>query len=397
MAGRSNTRRPALRRQPSSPSGPKAGPKASQKSGRQPGHNPARGRPQSRVGTRREPPWLGRLPGRWLGNHLQAGADTLRRLLRAPLSTGLTVAAIAIALALPAALRVVLTNLEQISANWDQDAAMTLFLRPGVDEQRGAELATQLQARADLDTAILISRQQALAEFRAYSDFGAALDHLTDNPLPVSLLLYPAAPYLVPGQALGQESEQAANTAPPATRDLSSDQPPVHAPVDLERLASELEALPEADFVRVDALWLQRFAAILALLRNAALLLAAVLGLAVLLVVGNTIRLEIEHRRAEVEIMSLVGATPALIRRPFLYIGAWYGLLGGLGAWLLIAASVLLLHAPVERLTGLYDTRFDLHGLGLAESLILLAAATGLGIVGGWIAVGRHVRQLEPR
>jgi cell division transport system permease protein len=293
----------------------------------------------------------------------------------------MTVAAIAIALALPASLFVALSNLERLGGGWHRGAAMTLFLQPGIDEQRGSELAAALQARNDIDAIEMISRDQGLAEFREYSGLGAALDQLSDNPLPVVLAVYPVG---------------GARQAHPIASGASAESGEPISSSRLDALAAELEAVPDVDFIRIDVQWLQRFKAIILLLRNASVLLAGVLGLAVLLVVGNTIRLEIENRRGEVQIMDLVGATPAFIRRPFLYAGAWYGMLGGIVAWVMVALSVQALRAPVGRLATLYHTEFDLGGLALLPSLALLAVSTTLGILGSWVAVGRHLSRIEP-
>ncbi|MGB5834612.1 MAG: permease-like cell division protein FtsX, partial [Thiohalocapsa sp.] len=277
----------------------------------------------------------------WLGNHGRAVVETLDRLIRTPLSTAMTVAAIAIALALPATLFVVLDNLERLGGGWQRSAGLSLFLTPEVDEARAAELAAELRARADISVVELISADRGLAEFREYSGLGGALDQLSQNPLPVVLAIHPA----------------------PRARNAEA----------LKALAASLETRPEADFARLDSQWTERFNAMIALLNNAALLLAVVLGLAVLLVVGNTIRLEIENRRGEVQIMDLVGATPGFIRRPFLYSGAWYGLLGGMIAWIMVSLSIYLLQEPVDRLATLYHTEFALDGIGPIPTLALLS------------------------
>ncbi len=146
----------------------------------------------------------------------------------------------------------------------------------------------------------------------------------------------------------------------------------------------------------MDTLWLQRFQAILDLIQAGILLLGGLLGMGVLLIVGNTIRLEILNRRIEIEIMELVGATAAFIRRPFLYAGAWYGMLGGLTAWLLVTLAILMLQGPVSRLASLYSSEFLLSGLGPLAMLIILVGSILLGLIGSWIAVNRHLRGAEP-
>ena len=301
----------------------------------------------------------------WAGHHVSAAFETIDRLVRAPLATAMTVAAIAIALALPATLFVVLDNLERLGGGLQRGAGLSLFLQPELDEARADELATRLLARADITRIEVISREQGLAEFRDYSGLGAALDQLSQNPLPVVMAIYPA--------------------------------PQAQAAEPLGKLAASLEALPEVDFARLDTQWTQRFNAIIALTTNAARLLAAALGLAVLLVVGNTIRLEIENRRGEVQVMDLVGATPAFIRRPFLYSGAWYGLLGGIGAWIMVNLCSQLLQGPVGRLATLYYTEFTLSGLDLHATLALLAGGVAMGTLGSWLAVGQHLSRIDPR
>jgi cell division transport system permease protein len=130
--------------------------------------------------------------------------------------------------------------------------------------------------------------------------------------------------------------------------------------------------------------------------RRGVLVLAAVLALAVLLIVGNTIRLAIQNKHDEIEVQKLIGATDAFIRRPFLYSGIWHGLLGAIIAWILVAISLWLLNGPVQRLSLLYDSNFELGSLGMSASLTLLTSGILLGLLGAWAAVGRHLREIEP-
>jgi cell division transport system permease protein len=304
------------------------------------------------------------LPGLWANQHLQSAVATLGRLMRTPIPTGMTIAVIGIALALPAALYVLTENLRTMAGGWDQAAAISLFLHQDIDDEKAAGLAEQLRGRPDFAQVHLVSREQALNEFRALGGFEEALSQLKSNPLPAVLALYPQVSYSTPEQ--------------------------------LEALHDELMTLPEADFARMDTLWLQRFQAILDLAQRAVLLFSALLGLGVLLIVGNTIRLEILNRRTEIEIMELVGATGAFIRRPFLYAGAWYGLLGGLTAWFLVTIAVILLQQPVSRLASLYRSEFPLSGLGPLPMLAILSGSILFGLIGSWIAVNRHLRGAEP-
>jgi cell division transport system permease protein len=304
------------------------------------------------------------MPQVWLNHHVQSAVATLGRLVRAPWATGMTVAVIAVALALPAGLFVLTENLRQLVGGWDQAAAVSVFLRPGLSDEVAEDVAEELRGWAELARVEVIGAADALQEFREQAGFEEALAQLKENPLPAVLALFPS---------------------------------PNHGSLEQVQLIEEqLADLPETDFVRVDTQWLMRFQAILDLIQSAVVLLGGLLGLGVLLIVGNTIRLEIQNRRGEIEIMELVGATAAFIRRPFLYAGVWYGFLGGVAAWLLVTIAVFALQGPVSRLASLYRSEFPLSGLGFLALLGMLGGSMLLGLVGSWIAVNRHLREVEP-
>jgi cell division transport system permease protein len=304
------------------------------------------------------------LPGIWAGHHLQGALASLGRLRRSPLPTLMTVAVIGIALALPGALYVLTVNLERLSGEWQQTAGISLFLQLDVGADQARELARRLERDPSIAAVTHITPAGALEELSAQEGFAEAVMQLEENPLPDVLALMPA-PELMTSAAL-------------------------------EDLRGRLEALPEADFARLDSQWTRRFQALVRLAERGVWLLAASLAAGVLLVIGNTIRLEIQNRRSEIAIMELVGATNAFIRRPFLYIGAWYGLLGGLAAWALISLGLLLLQRPVSRLAELYETDFSLTGLGPGAGVLLLSGSAALGLVGSWLSVGRHLAAAEP-
>lgn len=303
-------------------------------------------------------------PRTWLIRHAQVMLASLGRLSRAPLATFMTAAVIGIAIALPGGMNALVDNVRTLSGAWDSSASLSLFLRPKVDETAARALADKLRTWPEVGTIRVIGRAEALAEFRRLSGFGDALDMLGENPLPVVLLLQPT-------QAASGPDAAAA-------------------------LADKLGKLPEVELAQLDLQWVRRLHAITRTAERAIWVLAGLLSVAVLLIVGNTIRLEINNRRPEIEITKLVGATNAFIRRPFLYDGLWYGLIGGLIAWLLIGLSVLLLQGPVAELAGLYDSQFELSGLSFGGSLTVLLGSGLLGLVGAWLAVGRHLAAIEP-
>lgn len=298
----------------------------------------------------------------WATRHFQSLFFTLGRLYRSPLSTSMTVAVLGIALALPAGLQILVANTRALAGDWEGAARISVFLQQDTRPEAAAALAEKLRARSDVANLEYITAEQALAEFRSLSGFGEILDTLDENPLPAVLVITPADP---------------------ATAAVTT-------------LASELEKLPDADRVQLDTQWLKRLHAILDIVRRAILVLAVLFAVAVIVIISNTIRLDIQNHRAEIEVQKLVGATDAFIRRPFLYSGFWYGLLGGVTAWLLSVVSLWLLSGPVRTLAGLYGSQFALDGLGLNGSLLLLGAGSLLGWLGSWVAVSRHLGEIEP-
>ena len=162
-------------------------------------------------------------------------------------------------------------------------------------------------------------------------------------------------------------------------------------------LVGELEHDAQVDLVQYDALWRQRLDAILAFVARAAAVIAALLALAALLVVGNTVRLDIQGRAEEIGVVQLLGASNAFVRRPFLYTGLCYGAMSGVLALLLIGAVQLLLAVPLQRLATSYDHRFSVHGLSVLQMLGLVGISALLGWAGAWLATSRHLALARPR
>jgi cell division transport system permease protein len=301
----------------------------------------------------------------WLARHAQTLMGSLGRIAQQPLATAMTVAVIAIALALPLFLNVLLENTRTVTSNWNQAFELSVYLHKKAGLDRAQALAQQLRGRADVARVRIISAEQALAEFREESGFGKALDALDGNPLPNTLIVTPSL---------------AAST-----------------PAGTQALETTIAALPDVENVQLDTEWVQRLNAILDVLRRVVWLTAGLLGLSVVLVVGNTIRLDILNRRDEIEVMKLVGATDGFARRPFLYSGVWYGLGGGVGAVIVVAVAVGVLARPLEHLASLYGSQFRLTGLRFVEIVRILGLSVGLGWLGSWIAATRHIRAVEPK
>ena len=303
-------------------------------------------------------------PASYLARHAHALLSSAGHLTRAPIATIFTVVVMGLALALPLGLEVLVRNARAATGDFSGAVTVSVFLRTGVAEARAQQLARTARARPGVAEVQLITATQALAQFRAQSGFGAALDALEDNPLPHVLAITPR----------------------PANAN----------PADMESLRQYLAAWPEVDTVQLDGDWVARFNAMLALLRRALLLAAGLLGIGVVAVVGNTVRLEIQNRRAEIEVTKLVGGTNGFVRRPFLYTGALYGLLGGLIAWLVVAVALIMLGPATARLAQSYGSSFSLGGPEARDLGLLVGAGSLLGWLGAWLAAARHLARIEP-
>ena len=297
--------------------------------------------------------------------HLQALLGSLGRLARSPLSTALTLLVIALALALPTSLRLLVTNAQLATGNFANAVDVSVYLKTDVPLAKAQQLAQAAGQRADVVAVTVIAADKGLEDFRTYSGFGEALQALKENPLPHVLHVRPRA----------EDSSPAA----------------------LESLRRYFSAWPEVDLVQLDSEWVMRFNAILEVMRRLLLIAAALLGLGVLAVIGNTIRLEIQGRRAEIEVTKLVGGSNSFVRRPFLYTGVLYGVGGALLAWGIVAIAVAVLGESVTSLARLYGSRYVLRGPSRDDIGVLLGAGAVLGWLGAWISAARHLRSIEPR
>ncbi len=325
---------------------------------------PQRGKNNKTVtGIRRRKPQRYNFVSAYALEHVRNLVFSLGRLYRSPLSSVMTTAVIAIALALPSGLYVLLKNLQAVSGAWQNTGQISLFLKLGSDVDQMQKLAAQLATRTEIVSVNTIRAEQALSEFRDSSGFGNVLDALDENPLPHVIVVTPR----------------------------SDDQ----QPESLEKLANELAGLPEVDLAQLDLRWLQRLHALIDIAKRTIIAIAGTLAIAVLLIIGNTIRLDIQNRRDEIEVVRLVGGTDAFIRRPFLYGGLWYGVIGGILAWAMVYAAVAMVEGPAQRLASLYESHYHIIGLGALDSLTMLMVSAGLGLAGSWLAVGRHLGEID--
>lgn len=299
----------------------------------------------------------------YLRIHLHTFFASLGRFSRAPFNFLMTVSVIAITLSLPSGLLVSVNNLKSLSGQIDLNNNISLFLNQTVSLQQANELTASLELDEKVGEAILISKQAALEEFRQYSGFGSVMNALNDNPLPHVIQITPID---------GVENQDA-----------------------LQLLVNKLQQQPNIDFVQMDMGWLERLHGILKIAQRGVILITILLGFAVLLIVSNTIRLELQNRRDEIDITRLVGATRSFIMRPFIYSGFWYGFLGGIFACMLVNLSVWLIDGPSSSLAALYNSSFSLEFMPFYHAVLWVLFSILLGIVGSWIVVSRYLSELE--
>ena len=300
----------------------------------------------------------------YFARHAQVLVGSLGRIVHQPFATLMTMGVIAVALALPLFLSLLLQNARIATGNWNEAYDLSVYMDKRASAARVQSLAKQLRSRGDVAAVRIITADQALAEFRNDSGFGKALDALSDNPLPDTLVVTPTL---------------TAST-----------------PQGTETLKTAIAALSDVQTVQIDTEWVKRLHAMLELLRRVVLLTGALLGVGIVLIVSNTIRLDILNRRAEIEVMKLVGASDGFTRRPFLYSGIWYGLGGGLLALVMVAIASIVLARPVAQLAFLYGSDFRLEGLKLVLGVGVLSLAVALSWLGSWLAATRHIRAIEP-
>jgi len=301
--------------------------------------------------------------GAWRDHHLYGFFSSLGRLAARPWATALTVLMLGFALALPLLFYIAFDNARTWSGGLREAREVTAFLKPSIASAAANAFAADLRRRDDVAGVAIKTPEQGLAEFRQLSGFGEALDILKDNPLPNVLIITPRF-------AEGDEN-------PPLLIDLKNDK--------------------RVDLVQYDATWRRRLSDILGFGERAVAVIAALLALATLLVIGNTVRMDIQARAEEIAVMQLIGAGSGFVRRPFLYAGLWYGLLGGVLAVVIAIGAEWAIAGPLDRLLASYDHALALSGLGVVSALIVIGASSLLGWAGAYLASARHMAAGHPQ
>ncbi len=310
-------------------------------------------------------PWRRRFAA-WRGQHAQAFFSSLGRLAAKPWATVLTLLVLGFALALPLLFFLVLNNARELSGGLREAREITAFLKSDLDTKTATALADELRKRSDVASVLIRTPEQGLAEFRQLAGFGEALDSLQGNPLPSVLVVVPRTTNLTD----------------------NNDNP---------ELIGVLKSDSRVDFVQYDAAWRRKLTDILHFGERIVIVIAALLALATLLVIGNTVRMDIQSRSQEISVMQLIGASNGFVRRPFLYSGLCYGLLGSMVALLVVFAVELALAEPVERLIDSYAHRFSLIGVDARIACTLIGASALLGWLGAFFATARHLAAGKPQ
>lgn len=294
--------------------------------------------------------------------HIAEAKRSAQRIRASGSASFLTTLVIAISLALPGSLYLLLNNVQALVNNWDEQSNISVFLKKDFNEALIAPFEKKILAWDEVKETRYISAAQALEEFRESSGLEDIIETLDSNPLPATIIIIP------------HDSK---------------------VPV-LETIEQRLLVLPEVEAVLVDTGWIARLNAMLALGKRFVMALAVALSIAVLLVIFNTIRLAIANRAEEILITKLVGATDAFVRRPFLYTGVWYGFVGGVLALVLSEIMIILLQGPVIQLASLYQSSYTLQGVGFLELFVIPSVGLLIGLAGSWMAVSNHLRELVP-
>ncbi len=304
------------------------------------------------------------LKGGWREQWRYAWLNTLADMMRQPLASFLTVMVIAISLTLPSLCFIVWKNVSQAADQWYPTPQLTVYLDKSLDEQGGENVVQQLNALEGVDKVNYLSRDQAMSEFRSWSGFSTALDMLEENPLPAVAIITPKIDF------------------------QSSD-----VLLTLRDRVSQVAGIEE---VKMDDSWFARLAALTGLVGQIAAVIGILMVVALFLVIGNSVRLNIFARRDTINVMKLIGATDGFIMRPFLNGGMLLGLVGALVSLLLSTLLVWKLSSVVIEVASIFGTQFRIEGLSWDESLLILLISAMIGWIAAWLATVQHLRHFTP-
>lgn len=301
----------------------------------------------------------------FFADHFRQGINSLGELYRIPFASLMTIGVLGFSITLPSTLYIMVENTEQVTEQWQQASEISLFLREDVNDAQAQQLIKRLASWNEISKVDYVSPQQALEEFQRLSGLGEALDYLDKNPLPAVVLVVPTSKHATPTAA--------------------------------GLLLDKLRKEREVDIGKLDIEWLERLYSLLSIAKELVYLLAILLFFAVVLIIGNTIRLNILGKRDEILVMKLVGATDAFIQRPFLYTGFWFGLLGGIMAWFTVTLILVWIGWSLDEFMQQYQIQLDITGLNMKALGFMLLVSILLGLMGSFLSVQKHVNEIEPK
>ncbi len=292
--------------------------------------------------------------------HIQAGNNSLHFFLKKPLSTLMTVVVIAISLTLPALFWVFADNLQQLSGDWKRGSHISLYLAANTSPSEQTDLLAQVRRTPGVGEASLKSSADGLMELQQQEGMQDIMKYLPENPLPAVIDIVPSGDMNTP-EKVGQ-------------------------------LYQALKSSPHVDQAKFDMQWINRLYTLLDIVDRIASGLMMLLASAVVLIIGNTLRMVIHHRHEEIHVLKLIGASDGYIIRPFLYLGICYGLAGALLALVLVYIMTLSLGHLVNQLVETYQMHYSFAGLSFSQVLLLLLSAMTLGWIGARLSVSSLCR-----
>jgi len=296
-------------------------------------------------------------------HHIRSAQASLLRQIKAPVSTLLTCSVIGIALTFPAMLYVVSQNIQRAAKQWPQSVQISVFAKKGVSVAHARRIAGNIKKHSLVKSIRVLSPNMALAEYSKLLGSQQPIK-LKNNPLPSIIII--------------------------ELRNLQS------AAMEVHKFTNSLKKYGQIQSIHLDKTMIERLYKLVEIGNRSILVIAVLLALGVVLITGNTIRLDILNRKDEIIVSKLIGASNRYIRLPFLYSGFWYGILGGLIAMLLTVGSIFYLAQPVAEFAQVSGEQFLLHALTAQEVTILFASGALLGLLGSSASVGQHLHAIEP-
>ncbi|WP_293766076.1 permease-like cell division protein FtsX [uncultured Aquitalea sp.] len=295
--------------------------------------------------------------------HWQSARSALGKILRQPFGSLLTLLMLSMALALPLSLYLSISSLQDWVGHLTATPQITLFMEQSAEEADLAAVSGTLTKHPKVQSFRFVGRQQALNDLEKRNGLQGLSEGLTDNPLPDAFIVTPKS----------------------------------LEPHELEMLQKELSGLPMVETAQFDANWAKRLYGMVEMGKKLTLFVGAALGIALILVTHNAVRMQILARRDEIEVSKLIGAPDSFIRRPFMYHAMWQGILAGLAAWGLTCWLVYSANPAIAEFARLYNERVELRMLTPLELLAVLAIAAVLAMTGARLAADHHLRQIHPR